>query len=62
MSELCGNMKPGDIAVMDRAYVDYVQLNTLTEKGALWAKLSVNLIVSRYGTAEERLPPFCSML
>ena len=28
MSELCGNMKPGDIAVMDRAYVDYIQLNT----------------------------------
>ena len=36
MSELCGNMKSGDIAVMDRAYVDYVQLNTLTEKGVFW--------------------------
>lgn len=36
MSELCGNMKSGDIAVMDRAYVDYAQLNTLTEKGVFW--------------------------
>ena len=26
-------------------------------KGALWAKRSVNLIVSRYGTAEETPPP-----
>ena len=26
-------------------------------KGALWAKRSVNLIVSRYGTAEEPPPP-----
>ena len=40
MSELCGNMKPGDIAVMDRAYVDYVQLNTLTEKGVFWVTRS----------------------
>ena len=40
MSELCGNMKPGDIAVMDRAYVDYVQLYTLTEKGVFWVTRS----------------------
>lgn len=40
MSELCGNMKPGDIAVMDRAYVDYQQLNTLTEKGVFWVTRS----------------------
>ena len=40
MSELCGNMKSGDIAVMDRAYVDYVQLNTLTEKGVFWVTRS----------------------
>ena len=40
MSELCGNMKPGDIAVMDRAYVDYAQLNTLTEKGVFWVTRS----------------------
>ena len=40
MSELCGNMKPGDIAVMDRAYVDYIQLNTLTEKGVFWVTRS----------------------
>ena len=33
MSELCGNMKSGDIAVMGKAYVDYAQLNTLTENG-----------------------------
>lgn len=40
MSELCGNMKPGEIAVMDRAYVDYAQLNTLTEKGVFWVTRS----------------------
>ena len=33
MSELCGSMKSGDIAVMGKAYVDYAQLNTLTENG-----------------------------
>ena len=52
MSELCGNMKPGDIAVMDRAYVDYVQLNTLTEKGVFWvtrskSNMKVKVIRSR---------------
>ena len=40
MSELCGNMKSGDIAVMDRAYVDYQQLNTLTEHGVFWVTRS----------------------
>lgn len=40
MSELCGNMKSGDIAVMDRAYVDYQQLNTLTEQGVFWVTRS----------------------
>ena len=40
MSELCGNMKSGDIAVMDRAYVDYKQLNTLTEQGVFWVTRS----------------------
>ena len=40
MSELCGNMKSGDIAVMDRAYVDYRQLNTLTENGVFWVTRS----------------------
>ena len=33
MSELCGNMKSGDVAVIDRAYVDYLQQNTLREQG-----------------------------
>lgn len=52
MSELCGNMNPGDIAVMDRAYVDYVQLNTLTEKGVFWvtrskSNMKVKVIRSR---------------
>lgn len=52
MSELCGNMKPGDIAVMDRAYVDYIQLNTLTEKGVFWvtrskSNMKVKVIRSR---------------
>ena len=52
MSELCGNMKSGDIAVMDRAYVDYVQLNTLTEKGVFWvtrskSNMKVKVIKSR---------------
>lgn len=40
MSELCGNMKSGDIAVMDRAYVDYQQLDTLTEQGVFWVTKS----------------------
>ena len=40
MSELCGNMKSGDIAVMDRAYVDYKQLDTLTEQGVFWVTRS----------------------
>ena len=40
MSELCGNMKSGDIAVMDRAYVDYKQLNTLTKQGVFWVTRS----------------------
>ena len=33
-------MKSGDIAVMDRAYVDYQQLNTLTEQGVFWVTRS----------------------
>ena len=50
MSELCGNMKSGDIAVMDRAYVDYKQLNTLTEQGVFWvtrSKSNMNIKVIR---------------
>ena len=41
MSGLCGNMKSGDMAVMDRAF---------------WAKRTVRVIVSRYGTAGESPP------
>ena len=43
-------MKSGDIAVMDRAYVDYKQLNTLTEQGVFWvtrSKSNMNVKVIR---------------
>ena len=40
MSELCGNMKSGEIAVMDRAYVDFRQLYTLTKQGVFWVTRS----------------------
>jgi hypothetical protein len=58
MSELCGNMKPGDIAVMDRAYVDYVQLNTLSEKGVFWvtrskSNMKVKVIRSRVNDSRD---------
>ena len=60
MSELCGNMKPGDIAVMDRAHVDYIQLNTLTEKGVFWvtrskSNMKVKVIRSRVNDSRNEI-------
>ena len=36
MVELCADMKSGDIAVFDKAYVAYEHLNVLSERGVFW--------------------------
>ena len=36
MVELCADMQEGDVAVFDKAYVAYVHLNSLTERGVFW--------------------------
>lgn len=36
MVELCADMKSGDIAVFDKAYVAYEHLNVLTQRGVFW--------------------------
>lgn len=60
MSELCGNMKSGDIAVMDRAYVDYKQLDTLTEQGVFWvtrSKSNMKVKIIRELNKGQKAPP-----
>ena len=60
MSELCGNMKSGDIAVMDRAYVDYQQLNTLTEQGVFWVTRSKSnmkvKVIKQFNKGKQNAP------
>jgi len=34
--EICGELKPGEIAVFDKAYIDFVHLNDLDERGVRW--------------------------
>lgn len=34
--ELCASLKSGEIAVFDKAYVDFKHLNTLDERGVIW--------------------------
>jgi len=34
--ELCAGLKAGEIAVFDKAYMDFVHLFDLTKRGVLW--------------------------
>ena len=34
--ELCANLKDGEIALFDKAYVDYTHLNALDDRGVFW--------------------------
>jgi hypothetical protein len=39
-AEVCAGVKPGEIVIFDRAYVDFVHLNVLTEDGVFWVTRS----------------------
>ena len=38
--ELCANLKDGEIALFDKAYVDYTHLNALDDRGVSWVTRS----------------------
>ena len=38
--ELCANLKSGEIALFDKAYVDYIHLNHLDDRGVSWVTRS----------------------
>ena len=39
-AELCAGVKPGEIVIFDRAYVDFVHLGVLNEDGVFWVTRS----------------------
>ena len=39
-AELCAGVKPGEIVIFDRAYVDFVHLGALNEEGVFWVTRS----------------------
>ena len=39
-AEVCAGVKPGEIVVFDRAYVDFVHLGVLNEDGVFWVTRS----------------------
>jgi hypothetical protein len=38
--EVCAGVKPGEIVIFDRAYVDFVHLCALNDDGAFWVTRS----------------------
>jgi Transposase DDE domain/Domain of unknown function (DUF4372) len=52
-AEVCAGVKPGEIVIFDRAYVDFVHLNVLTEDGVFWVTRSKESLCFR---AVKRLP------
>ena len=39
-AEVCAGVKPGEIVIFDRAYVDFVHLSVLNEDGVFWVTRS----------------------
>jgi hypothetical protein len=39
-AEVCAGVKPGEIVIFDRAYVDFVHLGVLNEDGVFWVTRS----------------------
>ena len=39
-AQLCAGVKPGEIVIFDRAYVDFVHLGVLHEEGVFWVTRS----------------------
>jgi hypothetical protein len=52
-AEVCAGVKPGEIVIFDRAYVDFVHLNVLTEDGVFWVTRSKESLCF---SAVKRLP------
>ena len=52
-AEVCAGVKPGEIVIFDRAYVDFVHLNVLTEDGVFWVTRSKESLCFR---VVKRLP------
>ena len=41
-AELCAGIKPGEIVIFDRAYVDFVHLGVLNDDGVFWVTAARN--------------------
>src|SRR5205085_8561812 len=39
-AQVCAGVKPGEIVIFDRAYVDFVHLGVLPEEGVFWVTRS----------------------
>ena len=39
-AEVCAGVKPGEIVIFDRAYVDFVHLGVLNDDGVFWVTRS----------------------
>ncbi len=58
--ELCTNLKSGEIAVFDKAYVDFKHLYKLDQRGVFWVTRSKDNM--RYDVVKEFSPPKANIL
>jgi hypothetical protein len=54
-AELCAGVKPGEIVIFDRAYVDFVHLGVLNEDGVFWVTRSKESL--RFRVVKRRPKP-----
>jgi hypothetical protein len=52
-AEVCAGVKPGEITIFDRAYVDFIHLGVLNEDGVFWVTRSKESLCFR---VVKRLP------
>jgi len=52
-AELCAGVKPGEIVIFDRAYVDFIHLGVLNDEGVFWVTRSKESLCFRVA---KRLP------
>jgi hypothetical protein len=46
-AEVCGGVKPGEIVIFDRAYVDFIHLGVLNGDGVFWVTRSKESVCFR---------------
>jgi hypothetical protein len=55
-AELCAGVKPGEIVIFDRAYVDFIHLGVLNEEGVFWVTRSKNRVAFGWSNDGPKQP------